>query len=163
MSSRFPKLPKVSSFKIPKIPQASSLKVPKLPKVSAPTLPSIKIPKVPSLNSAKSGLQSITASSLVALKGRGLQIIVPILYFAMLVLNGYVLAKVPFAQNLGAGYGQVFQIVLIIGLLFLSINSNQFDLLSDLGGLAFFGYFTYLSYNLMQNYLTAEEKKKEKK
>lgn len=144
------------------MPQVSSLKVPKLPKVSAPTLPSIKMPKVPSLGSAKSGLQSITAASLVALKGRGLQIIVPILYFAMLVLNGYVLSKVPFAQNLGSGYGQVFQIVLLIGLLFLSIYSTEFDLLTDMGGLAFFGFLTYLSYNLMQNYLAAEAKKEEK-
>ncbi len=148
---------------MPKVPQVSSFKVPKLPKVSAPTLPSVKIPKVPSLNSAKSGLQAVTASSLAAVKGRGIQIIVPVIYLGMLAVHIYILTKIPFTKTLGAGFGETAILIGIIAVLVMSIRSNEFDIYTDGLIILTLGAFTIQAYLEMTRTLVKMEEETKKK
>ncbi len=110
MSSKFPKLPKVSSFKIPKVPQVSSLKVPKLPKVSAPKLPSLK---------------GIT--NMAGMGGINYGYIVAFLFLAPVIMGIYVFTKVgAFGAGIPIGiFNALGFIGALIGLIMTGISANM--------------------------------------
>ena len=145
-------MPKMKTPKLPK------MKTPKMPKIKTPKMPKIKTPKMPSVAGA-------VAAPLAFLKGKGIQIIVPILYLVMIGINIYIFTQIPFTRTLGVGFGSSTLMIGLFIMLYLTGRSNEFDPLIDFGAIFFFAIFTGQALLEMNRTLTKieEEKKEEKK